>query len=84
MAGNDSSPDRNIRCVEFNRGILTHTQPAPLIAERVLAFEEELDKVGVKDSSQSVRCIGVLLDHLDCLLFSTQLRCIYRSHGLPD
>jgi hypothetical protein len=79
MAGNDSSPDRDIRCVESCRGILTHTQPAPLIAERVLAFEEELDKVGVKDSSQSVRCIGVLLDHLDRPLFSAQRRCLYRE-----
>ena len=84
MAGNDSSPDRDIRCVESCRGILTHTRPAPLIAERVLAFEEELDKVGVKDPSQSVRGIGVLLDYLDLLLFTAQLRCLYRSHGLPD
>jgi predicted CDP-diglyceride synthetase/phosphatidate cytidylyltransferase len=38
----------------------------------------------VKDSSQSVRGIGVLLDYLDRLLFTAQLRCFYRSHGLPD
>ena len=50
----------------------------------MLAFEEELDKVGVKDFSQSVRGIGGILDHLDLLLFTAQLRCLYRSHGLPD
>jgi hypothetical protein len=37
MAGKDSSPDRNTRFVESSRGILTYTQLAPLIAERVLA-----------------------------------------------
>ncbi len=42
MAGKDSSPDRNTRFVESSRGILTYTQLAPLIAERVLACEEAL------------------------------------------
>ena len=44
-----------------------------------MAFEEELDKVGVKDPSQSVRGIGVLLDYLDLLLFTAQRRCLYRE-----
>jgi hypothetical protein len=84
MPGNDSSPDRDIRCVESCRAILTHTQPAPLIAERVLPFEGELEKGGVKDSGWSFWGIGGILDHLDLLLFTAQLRCLYRSHGLPD
>lgn len=42
MARKDSSPDRNTRFVESSRGILTYTQLAPLIAERVLACEEAI------------------------------------------
>jgi hypothetical protein len=77
MAGNDSSPDRDIRCVESCRGILTHTQPAPLIAERVLAFEEELEKGGVKDSGRSFPGIGGILDMLDRLLFNAPRMYLY-------
>ena len=43
----------------------------------MLAFEEELDKVGVKDSSQSVRGIGDLLDLLDRLLFNALRMYLY-------
>lgn len=42
MAGGTPSPDRNTRFVESSRGILTYTQLAPHLAERVLVCEEAI------------------------------------------
>ena len=42
MAGGTPSPDRNTRFVESSRGILSYTQLAPLLAERVLVCEEAI------------------------------------------
>lgn len=42
MAGGTPSPDRNTRFVESSRGILSYSQLAPLLAERVLVCEEAI------------------------------------------
>lgn len=42
MADNSTSPGHATRTVETTRGILTYTQLAPLLAERVLVVEERI------------------------------------------
>lgn len=42
MAGETTPPDRNTRFIETTRGVLSYSQLAPLLAERVLRVEMDI------------------------------------------
>jgi len=58
MAGNTTPPDNPTRYIETTRGVLTYSQIAPLLAEKILEIERLSESGVFSPSSNGFRTLA--------------------------